>query len=256
MSMIKRRGSFRERRKPLISLRNVSDQGSVVIPKSEYQIVDPIPDTWIMIKPGDILVSHSGTQRLILKKNWQQGEVKSLRITCEEKEQKLEASLEVEKMNLDSSNFDFLKKVLRPNFSSDISPHEYRPEFFTRAVRYNILTFLGFGQVGAEIYNLMPSKDSRKIPEQIALLFFMDTSNNILYEVFSLDDNAAQSAQAKENCIQIEINWKLNPALRCYQINQFYYPPDTNATSLETITLACEVANALSLTHVINSLKH
>lgn len=248
-----RKGSFRETGKQVISLKNLSDQGKIVIPKAEYKIADPSPNSWVMIKPADIIISQSGTIRLILRKNWQDGEVESLRITWEHNEERLEASLEVEKMEIDSSNFDYLTTALRPNFAKDVTPHDYKPEHFTRAVRYNILTFLGFGKIGYEIHNLMPDKGSRRSPKEFGLVFLMDTASNILYEVFSPNDASLQTANRKPNTIEVSVLWKKHDSIRSYQISEIAYPPGVSAATLETITLACELANTFSLANELRA---
>lgn len=250
--MTKRRGSFREKNKPLISLKNLSDQGTIVIPRVEYKPADPIPSTWIMIKPGDMLISKSGTLRLVLRKNWQEGQVESLRLTCEQQSDKLEASLEVEKMEIDSSNFEHLTSVLRPIFSTDISPHEYRPEFFTRSVRYNILTFLGFGSAGGAIYEKLPSAKSRRRPSEIRLTFMMDGRSNLINDLLDEADYQTTLSDGRLTTLQIEIVWSCQPADRTYRIVEFSYPPGCAATTLETVTLACEIANVFSMTEHVS----
>lgn len=244
--MIKRRGSFRERNKPLISLRNLSDEGTIVLPRPDYKIPDPPPNSWVMIKPGDILVSGSGTIRIVLKKKWQEGEVHSLRMSCGEKSGKMEASLEVEKLEIDSSNFEHLSQILRPTFSNDISPSEFKPEFFTRAVRYNILTFLGFGKVGSEIHAALPQKEDKKAPPEFTLTFFLDTSSNLLFDL-RLEEGGVPEGGQNMNWTEIAVKWTRQSGNR-YIISQFSYLPDTSRAALDTVTIASEVANAIGLT--------
>jgi hypothetical protein len=247
-----RKGSIREKSKPIISLKNLSEKGIIVIPKAEYKIADPVPNSWVMIKPGDIIISASGTIRLILKKNWQEGEVESLRITWEAHDERLEASLEVEKMEIDSSNFDYLNIALRPFFTNEIPPHEYKPDFFTRAVRYNILTFLGFGKIGYAIHKLMPTKGDKRAPPKFSLVFILDTANNILIDVYPAN-SSEENRQKKINCVEIAVLWKRLDKIKSYQISDIAYPPGVSASTLETITLASEIANAFSLANEIHS---
>ena len=246
-----RKGSIREKSKPIISLKNLSEDGVIVVPKNAYRHLESLPDSWVSIKPSDILISQSGTIRLVLRKNWQEGEAETLRITWEQHNESLEASLEVEKIDIDSSNFDFLSSALRP-VSGDLLKHEYKPAYFTRAVRYNILSFLGFGKIGNSIHSLLPDKNNKRAAKEIILDFLLDKNVNTLTEICN---DSEKDKPRQENLLRVSVKWSLNERIKTYQISEINYPPGVSATTLETLTLASEIANTFSLANEIHSIK-
>jgi hypothetical protein len=243
------RGSFSEKNQPIITLTEVVDDslgGTIKTHQPELSKVDPIPTTWLMLKGGDVLVSQSGSIRALLRKDWQSGQAESLRFKCENKDNKLNALLDIEKTLIDSSNFHNLAFVLRDAYRNSVP--EFSAQLFSKIVRFNILSLLGFGVVGSKLHHLLSFYNDPNKPSSSASFGFQCESRNGLFEnVIDIQDSRkAQETLSKSTKIPIVIHWTREADRGLFRIAEFDYPQGVEAVIIETITLSCEMANVLS----------
>ena len=244
--MKKRRGSFNEKKQPIITLRDAvrpSDSGSIVIHHPELRSADPVPNSWIMLKPGDIVASQSGTIRMLVRKNWQAGRADCLRFRCELEAEKLGASLDLEKIDIDSSNFEHLLFVLR-DINRTTAP-ELSPDHFSKTIRFNALTLLGFGSVGSKLHQALPSPSKTDAPNEVTLALAINATSGQFINIFYAEELQAIE-NLNEQALIFFVSWVREPVRKLYRIFRFEYPPGTSALTIETVTLASEVANSLS----------
>ena len=98
-----------------------------------------------------------------------------------------------------------------------------------------------------------PRVPAKRAPAKFSLVFVLDTANNILVDVYSASSSPDKSRQLKANCVEIAVLWKRHEKIKSYQISDLAYPPGVQAGTLETVTLASEIANAFSLANEIHT---
>ena len=127
-----------------------------------------LPSAWVEMQLNDILVSDSGTVRIFLKKNWARTVVYCLRFAIAADSSHDSVSLDIEEINVNLSDFSHLAKTAHCK-NAGLAESDLR--HFTRAVRVNALTLVGFGPVGSEMYSqLLSSKNWRGAqPQQYEL---------------------------------------------------------------------------------------
>jgi len=242
------RGSFNEKNKPPIAPKNrpqAADGGLLQLHIQDMRAVDPIPNSWIMLKPADVFVSQSGTIRILLRKNWEAGSADCLKFRCDNEGEKMGAGLDLEKININSSNFENLLFVLRDVNHSNLP--DLTPDYFNKTVRYNILCLLGFGAVGSNLHSALPFSHDETSPGEIDLFILCDAKNGKFRDIFrDIDDEKLEEINADLKSTLVKITWARENSRDLYRIVNFEYPGGTPAIAIETITLASEVANNLS----------
>lgn len=249
------RGSFTDKERSVIVLRDIvvpSDGGSIKISSPWLEPPDPQPNSWIMLKPGDLLISHSGTIRYLLKKNWDIGKAEFLKLKCDNHGQKIGAILDIEKLEINTSNFENLLFVLR---AGNHKKHhfEYSSDHFPKSIRFNILTLLGFGDIGSRIHILLTELIGRQSIECISLQIKCDIKSGQFKDIItpSLEVQDSTELEYDKKDLVIEICWERDLKSDTFRIPEFLYPGGTPVLNIETIQLSCEMANILSLANAI-----
>lgn len=116
------------------------------------------PSSWIEIPLDAVLISESGTVRILLKKNWARTVVHCLRFAIVEQDGHESVTLDVEEININRSNFT---KLARAAQAKGPSLADFDLRNFTRAARLNTLTLLGFGPIGGVLYGKLFSSRNR-----------------------------------------------------------------------------------------------
>lgn len=242
------RGSFSDKNQPIITLRDVvypSEGGTIKVHEPNLIVADPIPNSWVMLKNGDMFVSKSGTIRMLLRKNWEVARADCLRFKCENHGEKLDAVMDLEKTNIDSSNFQNLIFVVRDTQRG--SQVDFTPDLFTKTVRFNVLSLLGFGHVGTKLHELLSRLINNPETTETAFAIQCDAATGRFESVVDIQDTGeAEIALVNSLKLPIAIHWIREQTRGLFRISEFDYPEGTNPVIMETITLSCEIANSLS----------
>ena len=208
----------------------------------------PLPSSWIMMKSGDFLVSQSGTIRVLLRKVWEAGHADCLRLKCENVKGQVTASLDVEKMELNSSNFENLLTVIRDIALHPTNKMEINPVHLNKTVRFNILTLLGFGKIGSQLHVLIPSIGSQAPRSVVKIGMQVDSSNGQFLDFSDRDLSPDKSPlpTSRKPFIELELHWMRDESNKIFRLTGFAYAPGTSAQVLECVTLASELANRIS----------
>lgn len=226
-----------------------TQSGSIEIAQPSLEELTPLPDSWIMLKPGDLVVSRSGTIRLLLRKIWQSSEAEFLRLKCENQQGKVGASLDIEKLDINESNFENLSFVMRDTRLPDKNRVTLSAQHFSKIVRFNILTLLGFGSVGSKLHILVPALGTKTQEDSLKVRLKADLASGQMYDLVKIDKSPPrkQNEEGPLKTLDLDLFWVKDAQYRIYRILSFVYPSGASAVTLESITLASEIANLFSV---------
>ncbi|MCO6431990.1 MAG: hypothetical protein J5J00_14115 [Deltaproteobacteria bacterium] len=236
----------------MLSLKHTAvpaEGGEVLIDPCYLDILTPLPSSWIMLKSGDFLVSRSGTIRMLLRKVWEAGKAECVRLKCDTQDGQISASLDLERMELNSSNFENLFLVVRDASLEPPASALITHAHLTKHVRFNILSLLGFGSIGSKLHVLIPSIGSHSAQSIVTVALLADAaSGQFIHIATPLHAGEAQPALSyKKPLLEIAVSWMRDDEKGIFRISHFAYPPGSPALLIESVTLASEFANRISI---------